>query len=333
MVNEAWSGILFALAAGAIIGSVLVPMKYVKQWGWENIWFVFSICAYLLSPWIVAVFSIPHLGSVYAATDVRVTIITCLLGAGWGFAVVLFGLAVDWAGLSVATALLYGSSVALGSLGALFLVNRSKLFSAEGLKIVAWDLILLIGVWFCARAGREREPATTSNHDRNRLGISIALIAGVLSTLFNIVLTFGDPIRRKAMAEGAAPNLATNAIWALAVSAGSLPSIVWSFILLRRNSKWKLFRNARPVFNFGSCIGMAVLWITGTVLYGSATVRLGTLGTVIGWPVYISAVIISGIAWGWFIGEWGGASRRSLNLLWAGVAGQVIGIVLLSTAS
>lgn len=330
MEKEAWTGITCALAAGAIIGSVLVPMKYVRNWAWENIWLLFSVCAYLLSPWIVALFSIPHLGSVYADAGVRVGLVTCLLGAGWGFAVVLFGLAVDLAGLSVATALLYGSSVAIGSLGALCLVNRAKLFSEAGLKIFLWDLILLAGVWFCARAGREREPAATTRRGRNSIGVSISLIAGVLSTLFNIVLAYGDPIRRQAIVAGADPNLATNAIWALAVSAGSLPSIFWSLFLLRRNSNWRLYCRSRSGMNILFCIGMAVLWIIGTVLYGSATTRLGPLGTVIGWPVYISAVIISGISWGWCLGEWGGASKRSVKLLWTGVGVQVLAIVLLS---
>src|ERR1700722_17984892 len=173
------------------MGSVLVPMKLVRGWAWENTWLVYSVCAYLASPWIVAFFSIPHLGAVYQHAGGKDLCFTFLLGADWGLAVVLFGIAVDMVGLSISTALLFGSSIALGSVGALCLVDASKLRSPEGLRIVAWDLVLLLGVLICAQAGRTREPASSSGGKRTREGVTIALLAGLLSTLFNIVLAYG----------------------------------------------------------------------------------------------------------------------------------------------
>ena len=332
MQSTNWTGFLQALVAGGLVGSVLVPMKYVRKWAWENSWLLFASCAYLLSPWLVAGFSVPNLKAVYVSAGWQVCVVTWLLGCGWGLAVVLFGISVDMAGLSVATALLYGCSVALGSAGALFLVNRGALISAVGARVVLWDFILLVGVWFCAQAGRGRE-AATANRDRNRLGILLALLAGILSTLFNIVLAYGEPIRRAAIDKGADASLASNAIWALAVSGGSLPSIFWTIRLLNRNKTWDAYRRPGSIRNAMLCVAMGLIWISGTVLYGSATSRLGPLGTVIGWPIYISAAIISGIAWGWFLGEWGGASRNSLRMLWGGVALQIVGIVLLSVVA
>jgi L-rhamnose-H+ transport protein len=328
-----WSGLIVALLAGVIMGSVLVPMKLVRGWAWENTWLVYSVCAYLASPWIVAFFSIPHLGAVYQHAGAKVLCITFLLGAGWGLAVVLFGIAVDMVGLSISTALLFGSSIALGSVGALCLVDASKLRSPEGLRIVAWDLILLLGVLICAQAGRSRNPVSTVDGERTRRGVSIALLAGVLSTLFNIVLAYGGPIRDQAIAYGADRNLAANAIWSLAVTGGSIPSIFWSLRLLGRNSHWKLYRETDSRKNAWMCVGMGIAWILGTVLYGVATARLGKFGTALGWPIYMSATILVGILWGWGMGEWKGAPRRSIKLLWAGVGTQILSIVLLSIAA
>jgi L-rhamnose-H+ transport protein len=328
-----WSGLVVALLAGVVMGSVLVPMKLVKSWAFENTWLVYSVCAYLLSPWIVAFFTIPHLGAVYQHAGWRVSVITFFLGAGWGLAVVLFGIAVDMVGLSISTALLFGSSVALGSVGALCLVDASKLRTVEGLRIVAWDLVLLLGVLICAQAGRTREPASSSGGKRTRQGVTIALLAGLLSTLFNIVLAYGAPIRDQAIALGADSNLAANAIWSLAVTGGSMPSIFWSLRLLRRNARWKVFRDANSVKNAFMCAGMGAAWILGTVLYGVATARLGKFGTALGWPIYMSATILVGILWGWGLGEWKGAPRRAIRLLWAGVGTQILSIVLLSVAA
>lgn len=337
------SGPVLSLLAGGVGGSTLSPVKRIKNWAWENWWLVYAICAYFLSPWIVALFSIPHLPSVYRLAGHNVTLETFLLGMGWGFAVVLAGKALDLVGYSISTALLYGSSVALGSLGALFLIDRSKLFSAAGLKLLAWDVLLLVGVGLCAQAGRLREappekfrPAyfgqPQPSRSRTRLGIFCSLLAGVLSTLFNFVLANGEPIRRQAIALGADPNLAANAIWSLGVSAGSLPSIIWCVYLVTRRSHWSLYRKPHSGANVLLCMAMAVLWITGTVLYGVSSARLGRLGPAVGWPIYMSSIIITGNLWGWWWGEWEGASSRSVNLLWGGLAVQILGIVLLSAA-
>jgi hypothetical protein len=47
----------------------------------------------------------------------------------------------------------------------------------------------------------------------------------------------------------------------------------------------------------------------------------------------MSATILVGILWGWGLGEWKGAPRRAIRLLWAGVGTQILSIVLLSVAA
>jgi L-rhamnose-H+ transport protein len=336
------SGPALALLAGGIGGSTLAPMKRIKNWPWENWWLVFAACTYFFSPWIVAAFSIPHLLSVYRLAGRNATLETFFIGMAWGFAVVLAGKALDLVGYSMSTALVYGSSVALGSLGALFLIDRSKLFSTTGLWILAWDIVLLVGVGLCAQAGRLREPALEefrtvnsgqSVPNRTGLGILFSLLAGVLATLFNIALANGEPIRHQAIALGADPNLAANAIWSLAVSAGSLPSILWCAYLVTRRSNWSLHWKPHSGANFLLCGAMGGLWITGTVLYGVSSARLGRLGPAIGWPIYMTSLIITGNLWGWAWGEWRGASPLSVKLFWGGVAVLILGIVSLSLAA
>ena len=337
------SGPLLSLLAGGSVGSTLAPVKRLKNWAWENWWLVYSASAYFFFPWIVAAFTIPHLPSVYRLAGRSVTLETFFLGMAWGFAVVLAGKALDLVGYSISTALLYGSSVALGSLGALFLIDPSKLFSAAGLKIFTCDIVLLVGVGFCAQAGRLRETALEKfrpaylgqlapNRSRTRLGIICSVLAGVLSTLFNIVLANGEPIRHQAIALGADPNLAANAIWSLGVSAGALPSIAWCAYLVRHRSNWSLYRKPHAGINAFICVAMGGIWITGTVLYGVSSARLGRLGPAISWPIFMSSIIITGNLWGWAWGEWGGASPRSVKFLWGGIAVQILGIVLLSAA-
>jgi L-rhamnose-H+ transport protein len=329
--SEAWAGISIALGAGVVIGSVLMPFKLVKGWAWENGWFVFSISAYLLAPWIVAAWTIPHLFLVYQRSTPGMLAGTALLGFGWGLAVVLVGIALDMVGLSISTVLLYGMSVAFGSLGALFLVDSQKIFSPDGTKILLWNFVLLAGVALCARGSSLREPPNFHDRPRLRRGIALSILAGALSTLFNLVLAFGRPLQQTAIALGAPPHLASNVIWSLAVSAGSLPSILWCIYLLARNRSWSRFRATASVRNSIWCVLMGIAWITGTVLYGVATLRMGDLGTVVAWPIYLCAVILTGTVWGFLFGEWKSAPRRALNWLYGGIALQIMSVVLLSS--
>lgn len=326
-----YTGFILALAAGGVIGSVLVPLKLTKGWAWENSWLIFSACAYLLAPWIVAIWTVPQLAVVYSQTQVSILIGTVLLGFGWGLAVVFAGLAFDLVGISISTVLLYGSSVAIGSMGALFLLEPSKIITPDGLEILFWDLILTGGIVLCARGSSLRGAPTPRGRTRLRRGIALSLIAGVLSTLFNLVLAYGAPIEQRAIALGTKPNLASNAIWSLAVSAGSLPSLLWCSHLLRRNHSWRCYAQSGLARNLLWCIAMGAAWMGGTVLYGAATTEVGRFGTAMAWPVYLSAVILTGNGWGVVFGEWSDAPRRALNRMWAGIALQILSIIFLST--
>src|SRR6476469_3234004 len=109
-------GFLLAAVAALLGGSTLAPMKFQRDWKFENTWLVYSLCAYVLSPWVVAIATVPRLWDVYAATGTKTIALTAVFGLGWGIAVVLNGYAVTLIGLALAVGLLMGSSIAVGSL-------------------------------------------------------------------------------------------------------------------------------------------------------------------------------------------------------------------------
>jgi len=49
---------------------------------------------------------------------------------------------------------------------------------------------------------------------------------------------------------------------------------------------------------------MAFLWIGSFYMYGIGTSRIGQLGSIIGWPIFITLSIIVGTFWGIWNGEW-----------------------------
>jgi L-rhamnose-H+ transport protein len=326
-------GLALILAAGILGGTVLAPMKYVRGWKWENLWLVYSACAYLIFPWLVGLLTVPHLMSVYGGVDARTVITTGAFGLAWGFAVVLYGVGADIVGLSLTSGIILGSSVALGSLLPLTFLAGARASAASMTAIVAVNAVMLAGVALCAWAGHARESAQTiaaerPRNPRFRAGIAICFAAGLLATLFNIALAYGAPIAHEAQRIGADPFNASNAVWSLAVSLGSLPSLLYTTHKLRRNRTWTAYGEGRPAMNAVLCVLMGAMWISSTVLYGSAAGMLGPLGTVIGWPIYMSAMILTNNFWGWATGEWRRAGARAVLLMSGGIVVQIVAMVL-----
>src|SRR5579872_4532881 len=97
-------GIVLLLASGIASASFTVPMKLASGWAWENTWLLWSVFTLLLLPPAVTIATVPHLFSVYEQTGRGVFVVMLGLGAAWGVAQTLFGLAVDAIGITLAFA-------------------------------------------------------------------------------------------------------------------------------------------------------------------------------------------------------------------------------------
>jgi len=336
-MHSALGGIAVSILAGAVGGSHLMPMKYVRKWPWENTWLVYSIFAYLLFPWFAAIFTVPHLLAVYGESGRGVLLMVSVLGLAWGAGVVLYGMALAIVGLSLTSGIILGSSVALGSLIPLLALEPARLGTWAGAQIVGADLLIVLGVMLCARAGSLRDLLKSSGvaqvrDPRFARGILICFISGLLAPLLNIALTLGAEITKRVVADGANPFWAANGVWGLTVTFGSLPSLGLCLIRLRQNRSWPSFHNAMNPRNSLFCFLMGVGSIFSTVLYGSAAGLLGNWGPVVGWPIYMSALIIGNNFWGWYTGEWKGSRGVPVYTMFAGIAVQVAGIGLLGSS-
>jgi L-rhamnose-H+ transport protein len=124
-----------------------------------------------------------------------------------------------------------------------------------------------------------------------------------------------------------------NAIWALAVGAGSLANIAYTLLLLFKNKSWSNFGTAGSARNLLLAAVMGILWMAGVSIYGTGAASLGKLGAAVGWPLFMSMVIISGNIWGLVTGEWRDAPRSALFINLVGVAFLIGAIVVISVGS
>jgi L-rhamnose-H+ transport protein len=327
-------GLALVLFAGLLGGTVLAPMKLVRTWNWDHAWMFYVCNAYFMFPWLVAFLTVPHLLTVYPAAGWKIVLATASFGMFWGLSLALYGIAFDIVGMSLTNGIVLGSSVALGSLLPLLFVPASRRGWGHSLEIAAADGIMLAGVLMCTFAGDMREKIQShavarARDPRFRRGLVICILAGVMSTAFNLALVVGQPIAHLAEKMGAHPLYASNAIWSLSVGTGALPSIVLAARKITRAGAWSGFAEGRAFINGALCVFMGAMWISGTVLYGSSVRILGTYGAVIGWPIYMSAMILVSTFWGWLTGEWKHVSGLPVVLLLGGIAVQIFAMVML----
>lgn len=331
-----WQALAVTLVAGFLGGTVLLPIKLMWRWPFQNSWAVYSFWAYLVMPWVVAAATVPHLVSLYSEVSVTTALICGASGLGWGFAVVLFGVSVHLVGLSLASAIIYGASVAVGSLAPLLISEPQRLVTSQGVLILAGNAVMVLGITACAFGGKAREGAGSRQAGvepgQFKKGLAASIAAALLSALFNIALVYGQEFNRLAVARGASPLNAANAQWAFTVTFGYLPNLAVSLIALSRMKLWPVFSKG-PLSHWLWPPLMGLMWIGGTALYGSSATMMGSLGPVVGWPVYMSVMITVGNFWGWVTGEWRGAPPRATRLLVLGIAIQVVAITILSISN
>lgn len=339
-------GLVVAVLAGVIGSFTLVPMKFVRGWPWAAAWFTYAALAYFLFPWITAALTIPSLPQVYQQAGWSAAAQAATFGVLWGIGVVLYGLAVERVGLSMTAGIILGLSIAIGSLAPLVAGGSHQQLSSEAItKLLAADAVILTGLFTCIAAAHRREKdkaASAAGHGDHRraksegasqlwLGLAMCLISGASAPLVNIALSLGKPITDAAIAHGASKLYQANAVWALTISAGALPSLAYCAVLLGRSHDWGQFRQEVTPRNVGWCVLMGSCFMGSTVLYGAATSLMNeSVALAVGWPVYIATIILGGNLWGWWSGEWRGASLAAGATMLLGVLLQIVGIAALN---
>lgn len=326
------------LLAGALAATNLMPFKYVRGWRWENTWLAYASIGYLVFPILSAFLTIPNLGWVYGQAATKSILLVALFGFGWGTSLVLQGLALDMVGLSMTASITGGSSIAIGSLVPLVMLEPSRIFSKTGVEIAGADLMMIAGVIICAYAGKLRERLKSPGmqletpNPRFGRGIILCFIAGLLAPLLNVALASGDGIIRLALEAGAKPHFAANSVWGLTVFMGGLPSVGFCLAKLKKNRTWNQYAGETAGRNLLLCFSMGFLFITATTAYGAGAGALGPLGPVLGWPVYMSAVILGNNFWGWYTGEWKGAHPSAVRTMFLGIGFQIFGMGMAGAA-
>ena len=328
------AGMFLLIVAGVVNASFSLPMKVTRKWAWENTWLVFTVFGLVMLPLVITPATVPSLGMVYRNAGAKIALEVAFFGAGWGIAQVLFGLAIDAIGIALAFSIVLGLSAALGSVIPLVWLHPDKILSRAGYATFTGVVLVIAGVTVCAVAGRlrERAQASPSTRGRRSAGVTLAIVSGICAALMNFGVAFGGPLISAAAVAGAKPQWTINAVWLPLMIGGAVPNVVYCAGLLARNRTSGNFRARGTGSYWPLAFVMAVFWFGSTLLYGVESTKLGALGPAVGWPLFMSLIVITASLLGVLTGEWKNSGRKPLGIQLAGVFILIVAVVVLSRA-
>jgi L-rhamnose-H+ transport protein len=330
-------GFAWLFVAGVAAGTFVLPMKYVRRWRWEHLWFVYSVLSFFVMLPAVAIMTVPHLTRVYESTPHRTVWLVAVFGAGWGVGSVFFGLGVDALGMALGFSMMTALYTALGALIPLAILTPDLLLRENGLMIVIGNLVSITGVVICAIAGgrRDRELKVRSVEGMLNapmafpVALTVCILAGIFSAMLNFAYAFGVPMTEVALGLGATKDNALNALWMLTVAAGGLMNVAYCLYLMHRRKNWGLLWRNYSVLDWGNATAMAGLWTGSLILYGWGADLLGRLGPSLGWSLWNALLITTTFVCGLLTGEWKSASPRSMRMLTTGIGILIVAMLIL----
>jgi L-rhamnose-H+ transport protein len=336
MTSQAVQAVLLVLCAATMNAAYALPMKLNKKWEWEHSWFAFSILGVAVVPTVIALLTVPRLWSTYSAVSNGTLATMVVFGASWGVSLVFFGLALTRLGLAITFAVCLGTSAAVGALTPLIAQHADRVMTRQGELILLGVLVIILGVAFCGIAGKTRETDLQRESATARKGFlggfMLAFISGILGSMLNLGLAFGGSIQRTAQQNGATQAMMSNAVWLPCLYAGFLPGVIYCYLLMRRKGSLGTLRLPGTWHYWLAGATMGLLWFGSIILYSISTVKLGDLGTSIGWPLFLASIVVASTIFGVLTGEWKRTGRRPIRFMIVGVSFLVLAIGVLSYA-
>lgn len=331
MVPNPFLGVLLHAIGGFAAGSFYIPYKQVRKWAWETYWLVGGFFAWVVAPWVVALLVCPNLMYVLTHAPRGSVVSAFLFGMLWGIGGLTFGLSMRYLGMSLGYALALGFCAAFGTIiPPVFdksIVGLAT--SLSGQVTLLGVLVCLLGIAVCGKAGvfkekelsAEQKTATITEFNFGK-GVWIAIFAGIMSACWAYGLTAGQPIAELAVKTGTGDLWKNSPILIVVAAGGFLTNFVWCVSLNIRNRTGSNYISKAPgasqLVNYIFCALAGITWYFQFMFYGMGTTKMGKYGFS-SWTIHMAFIIIFSNLWGLAFHEWKGTSRRTHNVVFAGI--------------
>lgn len=316
---------LLIIAAGSFCqSSYYVPIKKVRDWSWESFWLVQGVFAWLVFPLLGAMLAVPSGHTLMEAYSENPTdaLLAVLFGVLWGVGGLTFGLSMRYLGVALGQSISLGTCAGLGTiLTPLFMGKPGELT----VPVIVGVVVTLVGIAIIGVAGsmRAKSAGETVKDFNFGKGITVALIAGLMSACFSIGLGFGSSLCFEETPEIYRTLPATF----LVTLGGFFTNAVYC---LWQNGRNKTFRDygktSLYLNNILFCALAGLLWYSqffGLALGKGFLVSSATLLT-FSWCILMSLNVTFSNVWGIILKEWQGTNTKTKIVLVVGLTVLIV---------
>ncbi|EDM35467.1 RhaT l-rhamnose-proton symport 2 [Pedobacter sp. BAL39] len=346
-------GVIFHFIGGFASGSFYIPYKQVKGWSWESFWIVGGLFSWLIVPPLAAWITIPGFEQIISQTSGTTLTWTYILGVLWGIGGLTYGLGVRYLGVSLGSTIILGLCAVFGALIPSVYYNFfpeagkdtfTLLLSTDWGRMVLMGLALcILGLILCGKAGAMKEKDLSSGTEQSagnkeynlKIGLTVAIVSGILSACFNFGLEAGKSMADtaneiwKAANPGAGEFLfRNNVIYVVVLWGGLTTNLIWCMILNKKNKTFGDYTNKQtPLLkNYIFCALAGTTWFLQFFFYGMGESKLGNGPS--SWILHMAFIMLIANVWGLFLGEWRGVQRKSLATVIAGIAIIMVSVMV-----
>ncbi|HEX4308493.1 MAG TPA: L-rhamnose/proton symporter RhaT [Acidobacteriaceae bacterium] len=329
MTSAILGGIGWHMVGAASAASFYAPIEKVKKWSWETTWAVAGLFSWILLPLTVSFILLPNFHGFYAGIASGVLTKTFLFGCMWGVGNVNYGLTMRYLGMSLGIGVAIGVTLVVGTLvppilhGQLgYLLSRSS-----GHFTMAGIVLALIGIAIVSWAGHQKEQRMGVRAQEFSLGkgLLLAVMCGIFSSGMSFAIDAAKPIAAAAEQVGVKPLYAALPSYVIIMGGGALVNFAYCFVRLayRKDISLRLdWSQARPTLlrNISLAASGGIMWYLQFFFYAWGAANIPAHLSFVNWMLHMSGYVLFGGIVGLALGEWRGAGRRPVRLLWTGMA-------------
>jgi L-rhamnose-H+ transport protein len=340
-------GVIFHFIGGFASGSFYMPYKQVKGWNWESFWIVGGMFSWLIVPPVAAYLTIPGFVEIIQGTSGSILLLTYFFGVLWGIGGLTYGLGVRYLGVSLGSSIILGLCMVFGALiPALYYdVNPvegkdtfSQMISSNwGMTVLGGLLLCVIGIVVSGKAGvmKEKEMKAVSAEYKFALGMTVAIVSGILSACFNFGLEAGQSMANVANTIWVASHpgegeflYRNNVVYVVLLWGGLTTNFVWCMVLNLRNKTFGDYTNrSSPLLKnylFSALAG--TMWFLQFFFYGMGESKLGNGAS--SWILHMAFIILIANVWGLVLREWKGVGKKTNATIIAGIAIIIVSVLV-----
>lgn len=337
-------GVLLHAIGGFAAGSFYIPFKKVRKWAWESYWLVGGLFSWIIAPWVVSLLVCPDVMGILRAAPEKSLLWSYLFGVLWGIGGLTFGLTMRYLGMSLGYALALGFCAAFGTIIPPVFTHKfmGMLKHTSGLVTLGGVFVCLLGIAVCGKAGILKERELSADQKQAAVsefsfvkGVWIAIFAGIMSACMAFAIEAGKPIADLAVLHNVPPLWQNSPLFIVIFAGGFTTNFIWCTVLSIRNKSARNYVSGpigSQLSNYILCALAGITWYFQFMFYGMGTTRMGEYGFA-SWTIHMAFIIVFSNMWGLAFREWKGASRRTHNIILAGILVLVASTVVVGIGS